>query len=95
MCLVDQSCNLRIEASPRNATVACCVADTITDAFQLVVWHLMNEFTLETDLCFECMNHCKENGLCANGEPEPRFMAGKESDLPAGMKEIKKKPGAN
>ena len=61
--------------------------------FQLVVWHLMNEFTPETNLCFKCTNHCKENGLCANGGPEPRFMAGKESDLPAGMKEIEKNLG--
>ena len=61
--------------------------------FQLVVRHLMKEFTPETNLCFDCLKHCKENGLCANGGPEPRFMAGKESELPAGMKEVEKNLG--
>ena len=60
-----------------HATQLLCIA-LLTPSqmqFQLVVWQLINEFTPETNLCFECMNHCKENGLCANGGPEPRFVA--------------------
>ena len=50
--------------------------------FQFVVWHLMKEHTPEKKLCVEHMNHCKDNGLCANGGPKPRFMVGKDTELP-------------
>ena len=36
------------------------------------------------------MKHCKKYGLIANGGPKSRFMAGKENELPNGIKEINK-----
>ena len=56
--------------------------------FQLVVQHLMKQFKPKNNLCFEYIKHCEENALCANGGPQPRFMAGQKIDLPDGIEEI-------
>mgnify|MGYP003308334420 CR=1 FL=1 len=56
--------------------------------FQFVVRQLMKEYTPEKNLCFEYINHCKDNGLCANGGPKPRFMVGKDTELPENSDEI-------
>ena len=56
--------------------------------FQEVVQHLKKGFKPKNNLCDRYINHCKKYGLCANGGPKPRFMAGKETELPRGKKEI-------
>ena len=61
--------------------------------FHFVVRHLMKEYTPEKNLCVEYINHCKDNGLCANGGPKPRFMVGKDTELPENSDEIEKKRG--
>ena len=48
----------------------------------------MKRFNPDENLCFECIKHCEKNSLCANGGPQPRFMAGQKTELPDGMEEI-------
>ena len=57
--------------------------------FQFVVWHLMKHHEPEKNLCLECMNHCKDKGLCANGGTKPRFMVGQDRELPKNLVEMK------
>ena len=58
--------------------------------FHFVVRHPMKEYTPEKNLCVECINHCKDIGLCADGGPKPRFMVGKDTELPGNHDEIEK-----
>ena len=58
--------------------------------FHSVVRCLKNKFKPNNNLCFEHMKHCKKHRLIANGGPKSRFMAGKENELPNGIKEINK-----
>ena len=57
--------------------------------FQRVVQHLRKTFQPRNNLCFEYIKHCKKYRLCANGGPSPRFMVGKETELPRDIVEIK------
>ena len=56
--------------------------------FQRVVRHLRKKFDPRNNLCHEYIKYCKEHGLCANGGPRPRFMVGKETELPQDLVEI-------
>ena len=56
--------------------------------FQHVVQYLKKGFNHKNNMCERYLNYCKKYGLCANGGPQPRFMAGIDTDLPKGKKEI-------
>ena len=50
--------------------------------FHVVVWFLMKSFTAATNLCAECVQHCKKEKLVADGGLQSRFPKAPSNELP-------------